>query len=381
MRATLRWLLNLKPRVQRFPSERFTLKNECDPREITLFVDASWSLDSTSGGIISWMNCCLKAFSRKQPTTALSSAEAELMALTEGTKESIYIGLLVEHLTEGVEGEVGTYPIDALCDSQAAICISNMNSLLRKVRHLELRAQYIQEQVSSGRLKPSYLPGKENPSDGLTKSPTEEMLWSLYEATGLVEYFGVTKSVDFLSYNCLGCLVELFKCLAEGSSVKVWCHISTPCTAGCGLRHLHMKNESFLPKWREQIAQHIQGWNRIARLFARHCDNPRLLLTQEWPERTDLWYEENYRRAARQLKLTRSGCRVERCCFDGVLKTWYFVSNQPLFVQEMHQYQKCSNDHEHRRVEVKDSGFYPAEMGRVLLTAARRVLKKSLQLG
>ena len=24
-------------------------------------------------------------------------------------------------------------------------------------------------------LKPSYLPGKENPSDGLTKSPTEEI--------------------------------------------------------------------------------------------------------------------------------------------------------------------------------------------------------------
>ena len=267
------------------------------------------------------------------------------MALTEGTKESIYIGLLVEHLMEGVEGEVGTYPIDALCDSQAAICISNMNSLLRKVRHLELRAQHIQEQVSSGRLKPSYLPGKENPADGLTKSPTEEMLWSLCEATGLVEYpgmerdsarrvdfgieeiyeihvfdpcrlkvpdewmdaamkvasgkvdlivlelyclarsaiciacekghrvayFGVTKSVDFLIYNCLGCLLELLKCLGEGSTVKVWCHISTPCTAGCGLCHLHMKNESFLPKWRENIAQHIRGWNRISRLFARRC--------------------------------------------------------------------------------------------------------------
>ena len=449
MRATLRWIRNLRPLVQRFPSERFTLKSECDPREITLFVDASWSLDSTSGGIISWMNCCLKAFSRKQPTSALSSAEAELMALTEGAKESIYIALLVEHLTEGVEGETGNYPIDALCDSQSAICIANMNSLLRKVRHLELRAQYIQELVSSGRLKPSFLPGKENPSDGLTKSPTEEMLWSLWEATGLVEYpglegsrqrrvdfgveesyeidsfdlcrlkipnewveaatrvankkvdlivlelycqsesaisracekghrvayFGVTKSVDFLSYNCLGCLLELLKCLAEGSTVKVWCHISTPCTAGCGLRHLHMKNESFLPKWREQIAQHIQGWNRIARLFAKHCDHPRLLLTQEWPERTDLWYEESYRRAARQVKLTRSGCRVERCCFDGVLKTWYFCSNQPLFVQALLKYQKCSNDHEHRRVEVKDSGFYPEEMGRVLLSAARGVLK------
>ena len=196
-----------------------------------------------------------------------------------------------------------------------------------------------------------------------------------------VAYFGVTKSVDFLSYNCLGCLLELLKCLAEGSTTKVWCHISTPCTAGCGLRHLHLKNESFLPKWRNQIVEHIQGWNRIARLFAKHCDNPRLLLTQEWPERTDLWHEESYRRAARQLKLTRSGCRVERCCFDGVLKTWYFCSNQPLFVQEMMKYQKCSNDHEHRRVEVKESGFYPLEMGRVLLSAARGVLKKSLPRG
>ena len=45
------------------------------------------------------------------------------------------------------------------------------------------------------------------------------------------------------------------------------------------------------------------------------------------------------------------------------------------------KYQKCSNDHEHRRVEVKDSGFYPLEMGRVLLSAARGVLKKSLPRG
>ena len=188
MRATLRWVLGLPPMVQRFPSERVSLKNECDPREITLFVDASWSLDSTSGGIVSWMNCYLKAYSRKQPTTSLSSAEAELLALTEGAKEAIYISLLVEQLLEGVQGDTGTYPIEALCDSQAAICISNMNSLLRKVRHLELRAQYIQEQVSSGRLRPSFLPGKENPADGLTKSPTEDMLWSMYEATGLVQW-------------------------------------------------------------------------------------------------------------------------------------------------------------------------------------------------
>ena len=175
-------MLALPPLVQRFPSERYSLKDECDPREVTLFVDASWSLESTSGGIVSWLNCYIKAFSRKQSVTALSSAEAELMSLTEGGKESLYIALLIQHLMEGVEGETGDYGIHALCDSQAAICISNMNSLLRKVRHLELRAQYIQELVSAKRLYPSYLPGRENPSDALTKSPTVEMLLSLCEA-------------------------------------------------------------------------------------------------------------------------------------------------------------------------------------------------------
>ena len=51
MRAVLRWVLALPPLVQRFPSERYSLKDECDPREVTLFVDASWSLESTSGAL------------------------------------------------------------------------------------------------------------------------------------------------------------------------------------------------------------------------------------------------------------------------------------------------------------------------------------------
>ena len=77
------------------------------------------------------------------------------MSLTEGAKEFV----LIQHLTEGVEGETEDYGIHTLCDSQAAICVSNMNCLLQKVRHLELRAQYIQELVFAKRLYPSYLPG------------------------------------------------------------------------------------------------------------------------------------------------------------------------------------------------------------------------------
>ena len=445
MRAVLRWVLALPPLVQRFPSERYSLKDECDPREVTLFVDASWSLESTSGGIVSWLNCYIKAFSRKQSVTALSSAEAELMSLTEGAKESLYIALLIQHLTEGVEGETGDYGIHALCDSQAAICISNMNSLLRKVRHLELRAQYIQELVSAKCLYPSYLPGRENPSDALTKSPTVEMLMSLCEACGLcvwpnadwkmearnvsfnnvvdskevecfdpgrlslpvpwlsparklaegksdfvvleiccsedsaiaqacskvhrLSYFGVTEKLDILSASSKKALKELVKVLSN-PNVKMWVHISTPCTAGCGLRHINMRREEYLAKWREQIAAHVETWGVIGRVFRNYLGHERLLFSQEWPEVTDLWYEETYSRVSSKLDL-HTGSRVERCNFDGVVKRWYFATNSTAFADELRKYSVCQGGHEHFRTEVQKSGFYPLELGRFLVVAAR----------
>ena len=58
-------------------------------------------------------------------------------------------------------------------DATAAISISSMEGLLRRVRHIELRARYI--------------PGLENPSDGLTKSfKTRDIPINLEREVGLV---------------------------------------------------------------------------------------------------------------------------------------------------------------------------------------------------
>ena len=54
------------------------------------------------------------------------------------------------------------------------------------------------------------------------------------------------------------------------------------------------------------------------------------------------------------------------------------MSNQPAFVQSLLKYGKCSGGHEHRKVELKDSGFYPKELGRTLLNVARGVLRNTL---
>ena len=152
MRDVLRWVKGLPHKVQVFPSKREILEDDADPTSVSCFTDASWSLNSVSGGVITWENCSLKSFSRKQTTTALSSAEAELAALTEVAREGLYIALLVETIREGMpkDREAGYYVLRGYSDSESAVCISKMQTLLRKVRHIELRAAFLQELVQRG---------------------------------------------------------------------------------------------------------------------------------------------------------------------------------------------------------------------------------------
>ena len=85
------------------------------------------------------------------------------------------------------ECTTGTYQLLLRNDATAAISISSMEGLLRRVRHIELRARYIQMLVKRRRLILEHIPGLENPSDGLTKSfKTREMLINLEREVGLV---------------------------------------------------------------------------------------------------------------------------------------------------------------------------------------------------
>ena len=411
-----------------------------DDESLTCFVDASWSLNSTSGGVVlTWNNCCLKTFSRKHSTIALT--EAELAALTEVAKEGLYVSLLVQTLFEGIpEGtETGRYLLRAYSDSESALSIAQMNTFLRKVRRIELRAAFLQQLVAKERPTLEHISGKINPADALTKSPTPENLVSLYEACGLVEepmvldhmkpcesdrrkvsfkletepnsehlsveastleipeswkepgrrlaegriqllvlelccepgsalsvacsgkrkaaYFGVDKGIDLLKRNTFRLIREILKVFESDKNVGVFVHLSTPCTAGCGFRHINSKRQGFLKHWREQIRIHKVSWRRIRSLFSAYRGHTKLLLTHEWPARSDLWKESVFQSTAKALGLEH-GCIVDRCQFDGAFKRWWFASNSSQAVWELSAY-RCDKQHEHHYLLTKESGVYP----------------------
>ena len=87
------------------------------------------------------------------------------------------LGTLFESILDGIpltilgtpQCTTETYQLVLRNDATAAISISSMEELLRRVRHIELRAKYIQMLVKKKRLLLKHIPGLQNPSDGLTK--------------------------------------------------------------------------------------------------------------------------------------------------------------------------------------------------------------------
>ena len=74
---------------------------------VNVYTDSDWAgqattCKSTSGGVVQWGNATLTAWSRTQQTVSLSSAEAELYALTTGVAKR----MVTKHLLQELGHEV-----------------------------------------------------------------------------------------------------------------------------------------------------------------------------------------------------------------------------------------------------------------------------------
>ena len=109
-------------------------------------------------------NHCIKTWSASQGAIALSSAEAELYGMVEGTTRAKGLMNLARELGFKDLGNV----VRIGTDSSAAKSFVNRRGL-GKMRHLEIRDLWLQRESHEGRLVVSKLQGNENPADLMTK--------------------------------------------------------------------------------------------------------------------------------------------------------------------------------------------------------------------
>lgn len=152
------------------------------------FVDADWGsniLDrrSYTGFCFTFSKSLVSWESTKQKTVALSSTEAEYMALTEATKEGIYLQNLLNELTNYSNGVI------LYSDNQSALKLASNPVFHKRSKHIDVRHHFIRETIESGKIKTKYLESNEMPADILTKALGSNKHYKFMNMLGIISKF------------------------------------------------------------------------------------------------------------------------------------------------------------------------------------------------
>ena len=108
------------------------------------------------GSAISWK-------SGLQSVVALSTTEAEYIALAEAVKESFWVkGFLRDF---GICQKVVT----VYCDSSSAISLTKHQVFHERSKHIDVRLHFVRDEVNKGEVKIQKVGTEDNPTDMLTK--------------------------------------------------------------------------------------------------------------------------------------------------------------------------------------------------------------------
>ena len=154
--------------------------------EVVGYSDADWGgradRKSTSGVCFTLAGCAIYWRSRTQRVVALSTAEAELIALTEAVKEAMHIGYLSREFTPGAKKQ---QPLFIYCDNQAAIIISSETRFSERTKHIDIRYFFCREKVEDGSVSIKFVPSQANLADFFTKPLLRVIFEVLREMLGM----------------------------------------------------------------------------------------------------------------------------------------------------------------------------------------------------
>jgi hypothetical protein len=136
--------------------------------EITAYSDSNWGGDRdnrrSTGGYVFCIGAGAVSWSAKQqPTPALSSLEAEYMALTQATKEALWLKRFM--------GDLGIHipSVKLFGDNQGSLALATNRVFHARSKHIDIQYHFIRHHVKSGEIILKYLPTAYMVADIMTK--------------------------------------------------------------------------------------------------------------------------------------------------------------------------------------------------------------------
>ncbi|KAG8481222.1 hypothetical protein CXB51_025972 [Gossypium anomalum] len=133
------------------------------------YVDTDFAGDldrrkSLTGYVFTIGGCAISWKATLQTTVALSTTEAEYMAITEACKEVVWVKGLFSELNEDLQ--IST----VFCDSQSAIFLTKDQIFHERTKHIDVRYHFIRDIIARGDIVVRKISTHENPADMMTKS-------------------------------------------------------------------------------------------------------------------------------------------------------------------------------------------------------------------
>ena len=128
--------------------------------------DSDWGVEASVSAYVFFMaGCAISYLSKKQPTIAMSSTEAEIYAASLAGLEAIFLRSLVEQLS----GYVLESPTVIDVDNTGAVNMSEDYVANSRNRHFTRRHLKVRELVEDELVRLNSIPTDENVSDIMTK--------------------------------------------------------------------------------------------------------------------------------------------------------------------------------------------------------------------
>ena len=145
-----------------------------DEKSCEGYSDADWAGDtndrkSTSGYVFQIAGAPISWRSKRQNCVALSTAEAEYVALANAAQEAVWLQSLLQDLQDDSEK-----PMIIHEDNQAAISMSKNQQYHGRAKHIDIKYHYIRELVADKCVMLKYCPTESMIADILTKGLTKE---------------------------------------------------------------------------------------------------------------------------------------------------------------------------------------------------------------
>ena len=155
--------------------------------ETVVYADSDHAGDyvdrKSTSGVCTFVGCCLTSwFSKKQTALAISTTEAKYVSAGKACQQALWMKqALVDY-----DIRLDDFPI--MCDNKGAIDLSKNPVQHSRTKHIEIRHQFLRDNVQKGHISIEKVPSKENIADILTKPLKRETFNYLRLGLGMMEH-------------------------------------------------------------------------------------------------------------------------------------------------------------------------------------------------